>query len=234
MRTQNNIYPHNARADILALVPADAQRLLDVGCNTGAFGEALKASRPVEVWGVEPNVEAAGRARSILDVVVADAFVESAPIPDDYFDVVTFNDSIEHMADPWAALELAGRKLRAGGRVIAAIPNFRHIDNLLHIMRDGDFRYEDTGIRDRTHLRFFTRSSGIRLFEESGYDVVSIHDLYKVWWTPSIVRRLAYRIFARRMEDTKYVRFAFVATKRTDPRALRLPARDGMDADGPR
>jgi len=138
-------------------------------------GAALKNAREIEVWGVEPNVDAAEQASKLLAHVLSDMFTHATALPDNYFDVVTFNDVLEHLTDPWEALQIAVRKLRMGGCVIASLPNMLHQGNLLHMLRYKDFRYEPTGIRDKTHLRFFTRLSSIKLFEESGF-IVSIVD----------------------------------------------------------
>lgn len=204
-------YPHNPRRDMLSFIPAAAERVLDVGCHAGAFGEALKAQRSVEVWGVEPNSDAANRAIPLIDRVIAAPFSEELALPDAYFDAVVFNDVLEHLVDPWGALRLAASKLRENGCVVASLPNLRHVSNLLHIWSEKDFRYEPEGIRDRTHLRFFTRISMVRLFEESGFTVVQLQGINKEWWTPSLIRRLAYRLLKERLEDTKYIQYAIVA-----------------------
>ena len=219
-------YSHIARSEMHAFVPAEAMRILDVGCNTGAFGEALKAQRTIEVWGVEPNVEAAQKAASLLDRVIAEPFTDRAPIPEYYFDTVVFNDVLEHLVDPWQSLRLAAGKLRAHGCVVASLPNVRNVENLLHILLDRDFRYEAAGIRDRTHLRFFTKISMIRLFEESGFRVTQIQGINTHWWSPSLVRRAAYRLLKRQLEDTKYAQFAIVAQPRQ-----KLPASPGTGLD---
>jgi len=207
----DSVYPHNARQNMCRLVPASAQRVLDVGCNTGAFGEALKNDRAIEVWGIEPNPLAAERATRLLDVVITSTFDAQADVPDAAFDAVIFNDVLEHLADPWSALRLAARKLRPGGRVIAAIPNVRQIDNLLHLLLERDFRYEARGIRDRTHLRFFTRKSIPALFEESGYRVAQLEGINEDWWTPSLLRRTCFKLFGSYLADTKFTQFAVVA-----------------------
>ncbi|RYZ90801.1 MAG: methyltransferase domain-containing protein [Proteobacteria bacterium] len=77
-------------------------------------------------------------------------------LPAQYFDVISFNDVLENLPDQWAALRLAEGKLTPNGRVVISLPNFHHIDNLLHILKDKDFNYEPEGIQDKTHLRFFT------------------------------------------------------------------------------
>ncbi len=205
-------YGHNERAEVAAFVPAAAQRLLDVGCNTGGFGAGLKRSRQIEVWGLEPNQEAAAAAERFLDKVVCESFDSRSTVPDGYFDVVAFNDVLEHLEDPWSALAVALNKLRPGGCVIASIPNFLHKENLLHLLKDRDFRYETEGIRDRTHLRFFTRKSTQRMFAESGYAVDRIVGVNERWWSPDLRSRLAYRIFGRQLEETKCIQWVVVAS----------------------
>lgn len=207
-----NKYGHYERGPIAALVPPSARRLLDVGCNTGGFGEGLKKKRTLEVWGVESNVWAANEASKRLDKVFSERFDSSLPLPDRYFDVVVFNDVLEHFEDPWAALALAHGKLVSDGCVVATIPNFLFRDNLLHVLKEKDFRYEEVGIRDRTHLRFFTRKSAQRLFEESGFRVNVVTGLNEQWWSPSLVNRVAYRLLGRQLEETKFLQWVFVAT----------------------
>lgn len=204
-------YGEQPRPQMVEFLPRSAARVLDVGCNNGAFGAEIKRQRGIEVWGLEPHKGSAEQAAARLDHVIAALFDQQASLPDRYFDAIYFNDVLEHIADPWAALQLAASKLRAGGVVIASIPNLRQIDNLEHILFDGDFRYESQGIRDRTHLRFFTRKSAIRLFEDSNYEVLSATGINPMWWSPSVRRRLMFKLFGKWLEDTRYMQFALVA-----------------------
>ena len=215
-RQSTSQYGDSARREMLPFVPAAARRVLDVGCNSGGFGAALRAERGAEVWGVEPNAAAARQAESRLDRVFCARFDAGLALPTAHFDAVVFNDVLEHIDDPWSALRFAATLLATGGVVVAAIPNLRHIDNLEHILLEGDFRYESHGVRDRTHLRFFTRRSAARLFDESGYDVLQAAGINASWWSRSPWRRLAFRLWRVRLEDTKYTQFAFVARPRTD------------------
>ena len=205
-------YTDTERTALVRAVPNGIRRVLDVGCHAGAFGQALKRSGVVEVWGVEPDAQAAKLAAQRIDHVVTDVFQASNPIPERYFDLVTFNDSLEHMADPAAALQLARTKLTPGGRVHCCVPNVRHVSNLEHLLFDKDWRYEDSGIRDRTHLRFFTRSSICRLFEDSGFKVVEVTGVNEDWWERrAYLRRLLFRLMPRFTEDMRHIQFLVIA-----------------------
>ncbi|MBN8657997.1 MAG: class I SAM-dependent methyltransferase [Anaerolineae bacterium] len=206
-------YFHNIRWEMVVYIPDSAKRILDVGCYSGAFGELLKKNKSLEIWGIEPNIEASRDAEKVLDRVICGYFTKELNLPDSYFDVIVMNDVLEHMIDPWAALELAKKKLDPNGRIIISLPNIRHIDNLIHLFIDQDFRYELNGIRDKTHLRFFTKKSAIRLINNCGFEIEKIEGINEKWWTNSIIRRLAYRIFHKNLDDTKYIQFAFVIKK---------------------
>lgn len=196
-------------------IPEACRTLLDVGCYSGGFGAALKAQRTMEVWGVEPVEAASIMASEKLDRVINDFFGPENPIPDGYFDAITFNDSLEHFAYPEPALELCKRKLRSGGVVIACIPNVRFIGNVEHLLFDKDWRYESEGIRDRTHLRFFTAKSMTRMFDECGYDVIEQVGVNPQWWdSTKKLRRLFFRIFPKFTEDMRYVQYVTVARPR--------------------
>lgn len=206
-------YGDFARSEMRPYIPPQAQRVLDVGCHCGAFGAGLKQAGVAEVWGCEINPDSAATAASRLDRVVSGPFVAEA-VPDAYFDAVVFNDVLEHMADPAAALRVARAKLRPGGVVVASLPNLRHIDNLLHIVRDKDFRYEAVGVRDTTHLRFFTLKSIPRLFEQAGYEVLRLDGINEAWWGPSLWRRAAFRLFPAYLADTRHIQYAVQAVPR--------------------
>jgi len=164
-------YNDNARREVIPYIPSSAHSLLDVGCARGGFAGALAEARPdVEIDGLEPDDAAAAVAEPLLRSLFRGAFPEWMPEGHRY-DCVTFLDSLEHMVDPWSALRQAKTLLSPAGCVVASIPNVRHISVLRQLLLNGEWRYEDQGLLDRTHLRFFTRRSMIRLFEEADYRI---------------------------------------------------------------
>jgi len=201
-------YPFLERPEVVALIPP-ARRLLDVGCGRGGFGFALRrGSRRVdELWGIEPHPEAAEEAKTHFDHVITGMYPDDLPA-EERFDVVVFNDVLEHMPDPWGALESTRGILTPEGRVVASIPNIRYWPILWDLVVRGRWTYTDTGTLDRTHLRFFTRGSALALFRDAGYDVERVERGYRLeqhggrfnrrfLLLPSELRTLQFLIVAR-------------------------------------
>ncbi len=167
-----------ARPDLWPYIPDGAERVLDVGCATGEVGAALKArGKAREVVGLELSPDAAVEARRHLDrVIVGD--IEGGDgesvLSDGGFDVILYADVLEHLKNPWAVVERQRRLLRPGGRVIASLPNIGHYRTILMLLRH-QWRYEELGIMDYTHLRFFDRAGLRDLFRQAGYAETRIY-----------------------------------------------------------
>lgn len=165
-------YYGHKRPEMLRFIPINARRVLELGCGEGVFSATLKKRRDAEVWGIEYNEKAAQRASTHLDHVLAgDANERIAELPDNYFDAIVCNDVLEHLVNPLATLMQLRSKLKPQGVVVASIPNIRYLPALGKVVFRRDFPQEDFGIFDRTHLRFFTRSSIVRMFETAGYSM---------------------------------------------------------------
>ncbi len=169
-------YYRNERPEIAGLVPDDARRVLDVGCGAGGLGRALKRRAPREVVGIELNPAAAAAARRHLDEVLeADLdHLDALPWAEASFDCIVCADVLEHLRDPGRALAVLRRYLAPGGLLIASLPNVRHASVLLPLLVEGRWRYQEEGILDRTHLRFFTLEEIPALFEAAGFTVQGI------------------------------------------------------------
>ncbi|MCU0567004.1 MAG: glycosyltransferase [Oculatellaceae cyanobacterium Prado106] len=166
----------------------EQKRVLDFGCATGYLARLL-TQRGCQVFGVEISPDAAAIAEQFCEKVsVADLdFTSAAEIfPDEKFDVVVFGDVLEHLRDPWKTLEQVKSILHPDGYVVASIPNIAHGAIRLALMQ-GQFDYEQQGILDNTHLRFFTRKSVEDLFESTGYLINSFDRTITHIFSPSDV-----------------------------------------------
>jgi GT2 family glycosyltransferase len=195
-------------------IPAQAGRVLEVGCGAGVLGERLKLSgKAAHVTGIELSGHAAALARSRLDAVrVGD--IESMPLDSlkGQFDTLVVADVLEHLRDPWAALFRLRDCLKDGGTVVASIPNIAHY-KIIKKLLFTDWRYEPGGILDHTHLRFFTRGSIEDLFRNAGFEILRIErEGREHWWS---------RLFgplSRRIRDFTAVQYYITARKRAASR----------------
>jgi 2-polyprenyl-3-methyl-5-hydroxy-6-metoxy-1,4-benzoquinol methylase len=161
-------------------------RVLDVGCGRGALGQAIQ-HLGWEVWGIEQNAEVCATARQRLDRVIEADLLDVDQVRPGLgakaFDAVVFSDVLEHLIDPLAVVESYVDLLKPGGKVIVSVPNAVVWTNRLAILC-GWVEYTDSGVMDRTHLRFFTFRSAKRLIRQSGLR------LDRVSSTPHLVRAL--------------------------------------------
>lgn len=202
-------YYQAPRVEMLDFIPATAQHVLDLGCAEGAFSAAVKKKTGAEVWGIEFNPQAAEQATGVIDhVLVGDANELITSLADSYFDVIICNDVLEHLVDPIATLRQLRPKLKTNGVVVASIPNIRYLPALSAILFRKDFPQEDAGIFDRTHLRFFTRKSIVRLFETSGFFLTHIKGINGFYTPPAVfLTAISFGYFI----DTFYLQYACVA-----------------------
>jgi SAM-dependent methyltransferase len=211
-------YFEDDRPEMLSLIPEGVRRVLDVGCGSGRFGELVKRGRGSEVWGVEICATACREAEGRLDRVLQGEFSDSLPLPKNAFDAVVFNDCLEHLVDPWAALRFAEQLLTETGVVVASIPNIRHFPTLWRLVVRKEWHYTDWGILDRTHLRFFTRQTIGELFQEAGYEICELRGIRPFWsvdgdgnWSWSRYFKVLNLLTLGRISDMKFLQYAVVA-----------------------
>lgn len=164
----------NARADVQALVPPGARRILDLGCASGALGAALKARQPCAVVGVEADAAYAADARARLDEVIVADLAALDPAPLGRFDCLIAADVLEHLVDPWAVLARCATALEPGARCVISLPNARHWEVLWEIGVRGRFPRRPAGIFDATHLRWFTLGDVWGLCSAAGLEVEQV------------------------------------------------------------
>ena len=204
-------YYYNSRSEMVPFIPKGAKRILDVGCSTGGFGANLKkVNQDVQVWGIEPYHSAAEAAAKVLDKVICCTFEKDMPeLNGELFDVIVFNDVLEHLTEPGSVLALCKQYLASDGVVLASIPNILYFPVFFNqiILRE-DWKYTDEGTLDNTHLRFFTRKSIIRLFQDQQYSIESIIGInafvHKYYWALNAVT-------FNKLNEWRYRQYAIVA-----------------------
>jgi len=163
---------------LVELLPSPPRLLLDIGCASGRLGEHIKSLYPgVRVVGVEPNRAASAIASGRLDEVIT-ADIEkldlvAAGIAPGSVDTVILGDVVEHLYDPWHTLQKIRSCLTPDGRVVASIPNIRNL-TVFQSLGSGSWEYQEEGLLDITHIRFFTLKDILNLFQQTGYQVMDV------------------------------------------------------------
>jgi 2-polyprenyl-3-methyl-5-hydroxy-6-metoxy-1,4-benzoquinol methylase len=160
--------------DLLRLIPVQSKKIVEIGCSSGALAREFKKIAPDCFWlGVEIDSTYAEMAKRYCDKsIVLD--IETAP--ESFWEEVKnsdcwiFGDTLEHLRDPWKILRLIRANISNTGSVVACIPNAQHW-SLQARLNIGDFRYEEAGLLDKTHLRWFTRQTIIEMFDQTGFRI---------------------------------------------------------------
>lgn len=162
--------------DLLAIMPVSCGSVIEVGCSSGAMAREFKKINPsCNYFGLEIDAgytELARRycdAAETLDIEAAGTEFYQAHGERDCW---VFGDALEHLKDPWKVLRNIRSVIPDDGCVVACIPNAQHwsIQAKLAI---GDFRYEESGLLDKTHLRWFTRQTIMELFAHTGFELAA-------------------------------------------------------------
>jgi 2-polyprenyl-3-methyl-5-hydroxy-6-metoxy-1,4-benzoquinol methylase len=146
--------------------------ILDVGAAEGYLGALLKRQGHSLV-GVERDCAAVARARPYYETIHS-VDIEEFDFPyRDHFDIVLLADVLEHLRRPEEILRRCRPCLKRDGQIIVSVPNVANVIIRMSLLL-GYFKYTERGILDRTHLRFYTRSTLQRLIENCGYRIVEI------------------------------------------------------------
>jgi 2-polyprenyl-3-methyl-5-hydroxy-6-metoxy-1,4-benzoquinol methylase len=191
-------------------LPRNARTFLDVGCGRGGFAVTIRAVSPQAfISGIEILPEQAREAALVMDEIII------GRIPNVFdqlmgrsFDCIVLNDILEHLEDPWMALQRIKEIAHPNTVIVASIPNVQFLPVSLNLLIRGNWEYTDYGILDVTHLRFFTRKSIIELFVGCGFDMDTIEGVNSLILDG---RKGVLRPFLRALGDRRWVQYAVVA-----------------------
>ncbi len=211
---KTNRYYRTVRNDLIGLIPKGATRILEIGCGAGQTGKNLKERGYDEVVGVEINRDVALLAAPhYSSVITGDVEKVDLPYEKGHFDCILYGDVLEHLIDPWRLLREHNRLLRMEGVIVASIPNVRYYRVVKRLFARGRWDYEDAGILDRTHLRFFTLSSIEEMVTGAGFEVATmVRKPSGAKWLKGLNRLLR-----GALADHLVRQYVFLAVKRREP-----------------
>lgn len=164
-------YSGNTRFELLGRIDLKKSNLsvLEVGCAMGGNFAYIKSFNPnARLCGIEFNEHTAKIASHFADVRAADIETINITEWDNSFDYIILADILEHLRNPEKALHHMHRLLKPNGHLIISVPNISYLGVIKQLLH-GRFIYENSGILDRTHLRFFTKFDMLELLKKSGF-----------------------------------------------------------------
>jgi 2-polyprenyl-3-methyl-5-hydroxy-6-metoxy-1,4-benzoquinol methylase len=187
-------YFSNARKDILSLLPLQRHantHVLEIGCSSGHTLQWLKESGYcTKTTGVELYADVNVAQRKIDQFFKLDIEKSMPDLPTNSVDLILCLDVLEHLIDPWTVVSHLTDLLTKDGTLVVSLPNIRNYHVLFDLAFRGRFEYTNAGIMDKTHLRFFTKSSAIALTCSSGLKLFQVCATEVNRWQKKILSKL--------------------------------------------
>jgi len=191
----------------------DIKHILDVGCGYGLLSKHLKRTYPkLDFYGIEHAKEASQSSQKILKLLrcdIEDISYIRQQIKTQKFDVIIFSDVLEHLYDPVGIIKSYQSFLNPNGTIVVTVPNIANIFSRIALLF-GYFNYSETGVMDKTHIRFFNKKNLKQLAKESNLQVVAQkYDSILVRWFVPLIKLFIVNKGSRNILDSKLYQFYF-------------------------
>lgn len=139
-------------------------KVLDIGSSSGCFGQILKKYKNCEITGIEYDFDSIKIAEEkkvfekIYQLDLNNFDIKQFGQYKNYFDYIVFGDVLEHLLFPNKVLEAFKFLLKPNGKYIISLPNTAHATVKINLLVNK-FEYEEIGILDKTHIKFFTHKT---------------------------------------------------------------------------
>lgn len=215
------VYSNMGNQAVLNLIQGESCTILDIGCGAGDNARILY-NRGHTVDGITLSEEEASLCESFMRKVWVHNVEQGLPKDGRVlYDYILCSHVLEHIVYPKMLLKDIHAKLKPGGKLIVALPNIMHYQSRIELLK-GNFNYDETGIWDYTHVRWYTYDSGTQLLLDNGFQVISssvdgdIPLLSIFRFIPPQVRRVMYHAltwFSKGMFGSQLVYVAIVGRK---------------------
>jgi len=162
LEMQAHRYGIEKRCNTVVYTKRQGGKILDIGCSTGTFLDAMRTKFGWEAYGVEVNEYAAEIARERFKLEIFTGSLKRASYPSDYFDAITLWDVLEHVTDPSSTLSEVKRIMKPDGILILRVPNYDSWGARI-------FGQTWAGLDAPRHLYVFSRKNLITVLDKNGF-----------------------------------------------------------------
>jgi 2-polyprenyl-3-methyl-5-hydroxy-6-metoxy-1,4-benzoquinol methylase len=186
-RVDDKVYAYEGNEEVLRWVPKTARTALDLGCGAGGNAREL-SNRGCLVDGITLSEGEAEVARQVCERVFVRNLEQGLPSDTkEHYDVVIASHVLEHICFPEKLLSDVRDRMNADSILIVALPNLLYWRNRLDLFA-GRFVYEEGGLMDNTHFRWYTFKTAAELFVRHGF---RLERSYATGWMPQpLLRKL--------------------------------------------
>lgn len=153
------------------------RRVLEIGCGPGSITKMMKNIGGCRVTGIEVDPAAIELARAHCEALYSqDLNAENWPQvlgQHELFDTVVAADVLEHLYDPWRTLRQMAELIKYDGSIVVSLPHAGHAA-LVASLANNDVAYRESGLLDRTHIRFFGLKNIEELFAQAKLKIVDV------------------------------------------------------------
>lgn len=167
----DKFYVNAGNQAVLNQIAGIGNTILDVGCGAGDNASILAKLGHIVDGITLSEREAAISKRFMRHIWIHNLEYGFPHDINDKYDYIICSHVLEHIVYPYQLLENIRTHLNPGGKLIVALPNIMHYRSRWKLLL-GHFDYEDSGIWDYTHVRWYTFRTGSKLLEDHGFRVV--------------------------------------------------------------
>ena len=168
-RSKPDSYFAEDRSEFLNWVGGRCRSVLEIGCGAGRSASWYRGRGAETLVGVELDPATGRLAQGLFDVVYVEPVESALEKIEDQFDLIVCADVLEHLLDPWTIVQRLSRNAHPDTRLAVSIPNIRYAGAIARIVAGRGFEYDQSGIFDATHLRFFTPRNVEHLLGQGGW-----------------------------------------------------------------
>lgn len=211
-----NLDPLGAHHKMIEFVGKE-KIVLEIGCGKGAVTRHLKKNG-CKITCIELSEDYANEAKDYCEnLIIGDVeSLHGLNLPEDHFDVILYGDVLEHLKNPPKVIQKFSKYLKKGGYIVVSTPNIANWKIRLDLLF-GKFDYQNSGILDKTHLRFYTKKTLKKMIKKSDFKIVKL-DIAPSLPIPIVIQNklplsLRYKI-ANQLDGLFSMQFLLKAKKR--------------------